>query len=198
MTALGLLRHRISRRLRDNRATGILTLPFGEVRAGKWPEELSGLLVIRFGRVNFAGERAEIYLVPVALDTDFPLSLDLVPFEAFVFRAGFSLCLGAVADILRYGRGAEICLAIIETVAIYVVADHSRRHVDDFVVHPDSPSLPGVFRTVPADSIRAGGALGQMPFVFCQPGVIFGVDDGKFAACQWYSSEGVAVAHPAV
>lgn len=132
------------------------------------------------------------------LDSGFPLFLDFVPFEAFVFRAGFRLCLRAVAEILRYGCGAEICLAIIETFAVYMVADHPGRHVDDLVVHPDPLSLSGMFRTVPANRVGAGGALGQMPFVLCEPGVIFGVDDGKFAACQSYFPEGVAVANSAI
>jgi len=36
------------------------------------------------------------------------------------------------------------------------------------------------------------------PFVFVEPIIIIGVDDGEFALSEWYSAEGVAVACPAI
>ena len=37
-----------------------------------------------------------------------------------------------------------------------------------------------------------------MPFVLCQAGVIFRVDDGELAPGQWDSPEGIAVADSAI
>lgn len=37
-----------------------------------------------------------------------------------------------------------------------------------------------------------------MPFVLCQAGVIFRVDDGELALAQWDSPEGIAVADSAI
>ena len=70
------------------------------------------------------------------LDSYFPLPLVFVPFEAFVFRAGFRFCLGSIAEVLRDGGGAEIGLSIVEAVAVYMVAEHVFRNIDDLAVHP--------------------------------------------------------------
>lgn len=70
------------------------------------------------------------------LDSHFPFSLSFVPFETFVFRAGFCFCLGSIAEVLRDGGGAEIGPAIIEAVAVYMVAEHVFRDVDNLSVHP--------------------------------------------------------------
>ncbi len=34
--------------------------------------------------------------------------------------------------------------------------------------------------------------------MLCEAGVVFGVNNCEFSACQWDSSEGVAVAEPAI
>ena len=70
------------------------------------------------------------------LNSGFPLFLDFVIFEAFVFRAGFRFCLGSIAEVLRDGSGADVSLSIVEAVAVYMVAEHVFRDVDDLTMHP--------------------------------------------------------------
>ena len=131
-----------------------------EVWAGKFAMILFGGVVVGFRGVRFAGKGAEVYFLAVELNSDFPLSLNFVPFEALVFGAGFCLCLGAVADVLRDSGGTEIGLSIIAAVTVYVVADHSTRHADDLVVHPNFLSVLAVSGTVPPSGVRAGRASG--------------------------------------
>ena len=121
--------------------------------------------VIRSGGVDFVGERAEVGSLFVYLDSCLPLSLNWVPLKTFVFRAGLGFYLGSVTEVLRYRRRTKICFAIVETIAVYVIADHTFRNRNNLVVHPDFPSSfspPGI---TPASGVRAGGAFGQMPFV---------------------------------
>lgn len=93
--------------------------------------------------LDFAGKGADVYFSVIELDSDFPLFSSPVPFKPFVFRAGFCFCLGAVAEILRKGRGTEICLSVVEAVSVYMVADHVFRNINNLPMHPDSGS--GVF-----------------------------------------------------
>lgn len=51
---------------------------------------------------------------------------------------------------------------------------------------------------MPAGGVRRSGALGEVPFVFCEAWVVFGVDDGEFCAGEWDSAEWVAVAEAAI
>jgi len=46
--------------------------------------------------------------------------------------------------------------------------------------------------------VRGGAPLDKVPFVFCDSGVVFGVDDGVLAVGEGDSSEGVAVAQAAI
>ncbi len=87
------------------------------------------------------------------LDSNFPLSLDFVPFETFVFRADSCFCLGAIAEILRDGGGAEIRRPIVEAVAVYVVAEHMFRNIDNLAVHPYFLSQAAWSAALPASGV---------------------------------------------
>ena len=87
------------------------------------------------------------------LDSNFPFSLDFVPFEAFVFRAGFRFCFGAVAEVLRDGGGAEIRSAIVEAVAVNVVAEQMIRDINHLAVHPYSLSGSAGAYSLPAGGV---------------------------------------------
>ena len=55
--------------------------------------------------------------------------------------------------------------------------------------------LPLVFTQMnPPGGIKGVFALNHVPFVFAQALVVFGVDDGVFALCEWDAAEGVAEA----
>ena len=87
------------------------------------------------------------------LDSGFPLFLGFVPFEAFVFRAGFCFCLGSIAEILRDGGGAEITPSIVEAVAVYMVAEHVFRDIDNLAVHPYFLSQAAFSAALPAGGV---------------------------------------------
>ena len=46
-------------------------------------------------------------------------------------------------------------------------------------------------------SVRSVAVLSDVPFVFAEHFVIFGVNDGKLALCQGYAAERIAVAEAA-
>ena len=49
-----------------------------------------------------------------------------------------------------------------------------------------------------AFGVKSVAVLSNVPFVFTEPIVIFGVNDGKFALCQGYAAERIAVAEAAI
>ena len=87
------------------------------------------------------------------LDSGFPLSLDFIPFEAFVFRACFRFCFGSVAEVLRNSGGAEIRSAIVEAVAVHVIAEQMVRDINHLAVHPYSLSGSAGAYSLPAGGV---------------------------------------------
>jgi len=65
-------------------------------------------------------------------------------------------------------------------------------------VHPNFLSFFGILEALPSGGVRAGGAFGEEPFVFCEAGVVVGVDDCEFAFCEGDFSERAAVAEAAI
>jgi len=66
-----------------------------------------------------------------------------------------------------------------------------------FAVHADyfSPFA----ELVPAsDGVKLAVIFADVPFVFDEPVIVIGIDDGELALGQGYLPEGVAVAQPAV
>lgn len=57
-----------------------------------------------------------------------------------------------VVEVLGDGCGAEVCVSIVDAVAVYVVTDHFGGDMNNFAVHPDF--LSGSF--APA-GLPAGG-----------------------------------------
>lgn len=123
-----------------------------KISQGKFSMIFSSCPVIGLCGVDFVGEGAEVNFLAVELNSDFPLLLNFVPFETFVFRAGLCFRLGAIAEVLGDGRGADVCVSIVEAFAVYVVADHFGGDMNNFAVHPDF--LSGAF--APA-GLPAGG-----------------------------------------
>ena len=79
-----------------------------------------------------------------------------------------------------------------------MVAEQTCRDVDNLTVHPYF--LSGVFglEVLPTGGVRAGGAFGEEPFMFCEAGVVIGVDDCEFALGEGDSAERAAEAETAI
>lgn len=97
-------------------------------------------------------------------------------------------------DVLGVGCGAEICLAIVEAVAVNVVAEHTIRNINDQIVHLEILSWCVLSVRQRVDGIASSWAFLDVPFVLHQPVVIFGVNYGEFSPCQRYFSERIAEA----
>ena len=78
-----------------------------------------------------------------------------------------------------------------------VVTEHPRRNVYDQMMHISVLSLFPFAVCQRVHGINGMRAFVRIPFVFAQPMVIFGVNDGEFAFCQRNLSEGIAEAQPA-
>lgn len=114
---------------------------------------------------------------------------------AFVFRAGVFSFL-RIAVVLCAACGAQVCPAIVEAVMVNMVNDMAGRDFYYTAVHIDGGryfSCGGV-----ALGVKGIAVFGHVPFVFAEPFVIFGVNEGKPALCQWNSAERTAVAEAAI
>lgn len=81
-----------------------------------------GGFIIGHSSLNLIIEVAEGYCSAVDSYAGVPLAFRLVPGDALVFRAGAYISgFGCVAEVLRMGGGAEIGVAIVEAVAVYVI-----------------------------------------------------------------------------
>ena len=107
-----------------------------KIAIGELTEEGICFFVVGHGSFDFACIRADIYFSAIELDSDFPFFPDFIPFKAFIFWVDFCFGLRTIAEILWDGRGAEIGLSIIEAVAVYMVAEHVFRDVDNLTMHP--------------------------------------------------------------
>ena len=96
------------------------------------------------------------------------------------------------------GYGAEICLSIVEAVAVDVVTEHTIRNINDQIVHLEILSWCVLSVCQRVDGIASSWAFLDVPFVFHQPVVIFGVNYGEFSFCQGDFSEGIAIPDSAI
>jgi hypothetical protein len=79
---------------------------------------------------------------------------------------------------------------------VNMVNDHIRWRFYNLAVHLYFSSLITDYYT--PRGIIGIFTLGSIPFVFAQSLVVFGIDDGVFALCQWDAAEGIAVADAAI
>ena len=79
-----------------------------------------------------------------------------------------------------------------------MVAEQVFGDVNNLAVHPNFLSGVLGLEVLPTGGVRAGGAFGEEPFVFCEAGVVVGVDYGVFALRQWNAAKGIAVAQAAI
>ena len=93
--------------------------------------------------------------------------------------------------------GAKVGLSIVESVAIDVVHEHSRRDAEDLTVHRKL-TMFSIFGFGNPDGVEGFAPSGGMPFVFDKVEIIVGVHDGEFALGERYAAKGVAVAKPAI
>ena len=114
---------------------------------------------------------------------------------AFILRAGvFSFF--RIAIVLGAGGRAQVRPAIVEAVMVDVVNDAAWRDFYYTAVHVNRGSCfscGGV-----ALGVKCIAVFGNVPFVFAEPLVVFGINDGKHALCQGYAAERIAVAETAV
>jgi hypothetical protein len=103
-----------------------------------------------------------------------------------------------VAVVLGTGGEAEVRLSIIEAIEVNVVDDEGRGDFYYAAVHVDGRGFAPSADSGVAFSVEGVAVPGDVPAVFVQSVVIFGVDDGEFALSQGYSSEGVAEAEAAI
>jgi hypothetical protein len=92
---------------------------------------------------------------------------------------------------------AQICLSIVEAVAIDMIDEHAFRGLKDSAVHRKVAFSNAIY-SGPSSGVESPAVRIGVPLVFGEAIVIFGVDDGELAPCEWYASEGVAVAEEAV
>jgi len=78
-----------------------------------------------------------------------------------------SVCpdLSAAAVVLFTGCGAEVCLAIVQAIMIYVVNEQVMRDFEDAAVHLDDDSFPAILQAGCPDGIEGAAACGDVPFV---------------------------------
>lgn len=105
---------------------------------------------------------------------------------------------GRVADVLRMGGGAEVCSAVVESVAVNVVDEEVGWNVEYLAVHFDGAfflcdGVPDLSLCVIGES-----AFVCVPFVYAESRVVFGVHDSEFALGEGDFSEGVAEAKASI
>jgi hypothetical protein len=150
--------------------------------------------VVGFCGFDFVFEVSEANGIAVGCDFGDELLFSGVEAYAFVFRAGvFSFF--RVSVVLGAGRGAEVCPAIVEAVMVDVVNDAAGGDFYYTAVHVNGArifSCGGV-----ALGVKCVAVLRNVPFIFAELFVIFGVNDGELALCQGYAAERIAVADAA-
>jgi len=151
--------------------------------------------VVGFCGQDFVSEVTELDGIAIGGNFGNELLFAGIVAYTFVFRAGvFSFF--RVAVVLGAGRGAEVRLSIVEAVMIDVVNDTARGDFYYTAVHVNGGrvfSCRGV-----ALGVKSVAVLSNVPFVFAEPIVIFGVNDGKLALCKGYPAERIAVAEAAI
>ena len=100
-----------------------------------------------------------------------------------------------MAVVLGAGSGTEVCLSIVQAVMIDVVNDEAGRDFDYTAVHVNWGrvfSCGGV-----ALGVKCVAVFSDVPIIFAERVVIFGVNEGKLALCKGYAAEMIAVADAA-
>ncbi len=153
-----------------------------------------GGFIVSFCGFNFVIKVTEGDGIAVGCDFGNKLLFSGVEAYTFVFRAGiFSFF--RVAVVLGAGGWAEVRPAIVEAVMVDVVNDAAGRDFYDTAVHVNGSrvfSCGGV-----ALGVKCVAVLSDVPIVFTEHFVIFGINDGKLALCQGYAAERIAVADAA-
>ncbi|MDT8300730.1 MAG: hypothetical protein RQ760_04540 [Sedimentisphaerales bacterium] len=156
---------------------------------------LPGCGIISFCGFDFVVEVSEGDGFAVCGDFGDELFFAGVEAYAFVFRAGvFSFF--RVAVVLGAGGRAEVCPAIVETVMVDMVNNIAGRDFYDTAMHVNGGrvfSCGGV-----ALGVKSVAIFSEVPIVFTERFVIFGVNEGKPALCQGYAAERIAAAEAAI
>ncbi len=154
--------------------------------------------VVGLGGPDLVIERAEEY--PPAVDPDFclPELVFAVPGDTLVLGAvGSVLVFASVLDVLGNSSWSQICLSIIQAVAVNVVNNHIMRDLEYTTVH-GKLTLSSVSGSDTPCGIKSSAHFDGTPSVFGELAVIIGVNDGILTLGQGYAAEGVAVAEPAI
>ena len=153
-----------------------------------------GCFIVGLCGFDFVFEVTEGDSIAVGCDFSNELFFTGVVAYAFVLRAGvFSFF--PVAVVLGAGHGAEVCLSIVEAVMVDVVNYPARGDFYDTAVHVNGTR---VFSCVGiALGVKCAAVLSDVPFVFTELFVIFGINEGKHTLCKVYAAERIAVAEAA-
>lgn len=155
---------------------------------------LPGGFVVGFCGFDFVFEVSEGDGIAVGCDFGDELLFSGVEAYAFVFRAGvFSFF--RVAVVLGAGGRAEVCPAIVEAVMVDVVNDMAGRDFYDTAMHVNGGRVfsgGGI-----ALGVKCIAVLGDVPIVFAERFVIFGVNESEPALRKGYSAERIAAADAA-
>mgnify|MGYP001124776718 CR=1 FL=1 len=159
---------------------------------------LSGGAVVGFGGLEFVMEGAEKYGLAFDSDLCLPEVMLAVPSDTLVLRAvGSVFVFGAVSDILGVGCRTEVCLAVIEAVAVDMVNKHIVRDIYYPAVHGNLTLFSG-FGSYGSGGVEGSAYFDCTPFVFADAAVVVRVNNGVFSLGQWYSAEGVSIADAAI
>jgi hypothetical protein len=110
---------------------------------------------------------------------------------ALVFGAGVFPFFG-VAVILGTACGAEVCPAIVEAVMVNMVNDMAGRDFYYTAVHVNGSRVFSCWGV--ALGVKGIAVFGNVPFVFSEPFVVSGINEGEPAFCQGDAAESIAVA----
>jgi len=94
--------------------------------------------------------------------------------------------------------GTEVCFAIVEAVAVYVVNEEKIGDVQDLAVHFDCYLLFDFGQPELSLGVVGVPTPVGVPFVSGEARVVIRVNDGVLALCEWDSAERVAEAEAAV
>ena len=154
--------------------------------------------VIGFRGLGLVLKAAEKY--PPAIDVDFclPSFFAAVVTDALVLRNIRPIVeFGAIPCVLGRSRRSQICLPILQTIAIYMVHQHTVRDFEYLPMHSKRTSFP-VLVPNRSGSVKSIAVAPSVPSVFGQIRVIVAVHDGIFVLGQRYPPKGIAVTDPPI
>lgn len=154
-----------------------------------------GGAVVGAGGFDLAVEAAEKDRAAVDGDRRLPPGVATAA-DALVRRAIHAPAeLGAVAGVLRAGRGPQVGLAIVPSVLVDVIDEHAEGRRQHLAVHRDR-LRPPVAQAGGAGGVIRPRPLADVPVVPGQTRVVVGIDDSVATLGQGDPAEGVAVADP--